>query len=100
MTDEPEIKLSLRDVSFAVALPEDAVVELVEHGIVSPPGGSPSSWSFDLTMVSVVRRATRLHHDLELDWSAVAMVCELLEERDRLLEDNRRLQQRLRRFLL
>jgi chaperone modulatory protein CbpM len=50
-------------------------------------------------MVCLIRRALRLHRDLDLDWEDVAFVNDLLEERDRLLAENRVLRQRLARFL-
>lgn len=49
--------------------------------------------------MSIVRRATRLHRDLELDWAAVALVENLIEEREQLIMENEVLTQRLQRFL-
>ena len=94
------IPLSLDELCEAVELPEKTFVELVEHGIISPSGDSPSEWSFDLTMVSIAKRASRLHRDLELDWAAIAVIVELLDERDSLKSENSALKQRLQRFLL
>jgi chaperone modulatory protein CbpM len=50
-------------------------------------------------MISTARRAMRLQRDLQLEWSAVALVLELLEDRDRLRVENAMLQRRLQRFL-
>lgn len=94
------IALSLDDICEAVELPEKTFVEIVEHGIISPSGELPAEWSFDLTMVSIAKRATRLHRDLELDWAAIAVILELIEERDFLKLENDALRQRLQRFLL
>lgn len=94
------IALSLDDICEAVELPEQTFVEIVEHGIISPSGELPAEWSFDLTMVSIAKRATRLHRDLELDWAAIAVILELIEERDFLKLENDALRQRLQRFLL
>lgn len=93
------ILLRLTEVCSELNLPREACVELVEHGIVRPEGQRPEDWAFDVTMVSVIRRATRLRRDLDLDWSAVAMVVNLLEERDALRAELETLQQRLDRFL-
>jgi len=71
----------------------------VEYGIVEPCGEKPAEWSFDLTMVSVARRAVRLRRDLKLNWSAVAVVIKLLEQREQLQAENELLNQRLQRFL-
>lgn len=93
------ITLNLDDICQAVELPEQSFVELVEHGIITPIGEFPSQWSFDLTMVSIAKRASRLHRDLELDWAAIAVIVELIEERDSLKSENDALKQRLQRFL-
>lgn len=94
------IELTLQELCDAMALPEHAGVELVELGVLQPRGAVPAEWLFDAHMVAVARRAARLHRDLELDWSAVAMVLDLLEQRERLRLENRRLHQLLSRFLL
>ena len=91
--------LRLTEVCSELNLPREACEELVEHGIVHPQGQRPEDWTFDVTMVSVIRRATRLRRDLDLDWSAVAMVVNLLEERDQLRAELEAMEQRLNRFL-
>lgn len=96
---EYEIELRLADMCNELQLGEDVCVELVSCGIVDPPGSKPDEWVFDLTMITVVKRAVRLRQDLDLDWSAVAMVINLLEERDQLRTENEILRQRLGRFL-
>ncbi|MEX2132233.1 MAG: chaperone modulator CbpM [Pseudohongiellaceae bacterium] len=93
------LELSLQELCDAMEMPEQMCFELVEHGILAPRGGVPDDWIFDLHMVGIARRATRLHRDLALDWSAVALVVDLLEQRDILRLENRLLQQRLGRFL-
>lgn len=92
-------EMTLMELCEAVDLPEQTFIQMVEHGIVEPSGDEPAQWSFDLTMVSIVRRATRLHRDLELDWAAVALVENLIEEREQLIMENEVLTQRLQRFL-
>lgn len=97
---EYNIELKLTDICEELQLSKEICVELVDCGIVSPPGSRPEEWIFDLTMVSLVRRAIRLRHELELEWSAVAIVMNLLEERDSLRSENETLRLRLDRFLL
>ena len=98
MTDY-NIHLSLQEVCIAVELPEPLVFEVVEQGIVHPLGNEPGDWSFDLHMVNVLRRATRLHRDLELDWATVALVVDLVDQREQLRHENRLLKRRLGRFI-
>lgn len=97
--NEHYIALSLTEVCLAVELPEHAVVELVEHDIVNPVGNDPSEWRFDATMVTIAKRAVRLYRDLELDWAAVAIIEELIEQREQLQSENAELRRRLQRFL-
>ena len=97
---EYDIEFRLTEICDELHLSEEVCVELVSCGIVSPPGSRPDEWTFDLTMVSLLRRAIRLHQELDLDWSAVAMVVNLLEEREQLRLENEKLRQRLSRFLL
>lgn len=98
MSDQ-EILLRLREVCEVVDLSREACVELVELGVVEPEGRRPDDWVFDITSVSVVRRAARLQRDLDLEWSAVALLVSLLEERDQLRAELDAMQQRLNRFL-
>ncbi|MFT4861131.1 MAG: chaperone modulatory protein CbpM [Pseudohongiellaceae bacterium] len=93
------IEITLSEICQAVNLSEQKIVELVEHDIVHPIGPEPASWSFDVAMVSTARRAARLHQDLELEWSAVAVIVELIQQRDQLIAENETLKKRLQRFL-
>lgn len=93
------VVLGLLEICQAVDLPEQLFIELVEHDIITPQGSGPEEWSFDLQMISVARRASRLQRDFDLEWSAVALLLDLLEQRDRLLADNQALRQSLERFL-
>ena len=96
---EYSLTFTLEEVCRQLQMSEGLCRELVDYGIVTPGGRQPGDWSFDLEMICTMQRAMRLHSDLELDWSGVAMVAELLDEREQLLSENRRLRQRLSRFL-
>jgi chaperone modulatory protein CbpM len=75
-------------------------VELVEHDIARPVAGvSSDDWLFDTTGAHWMERAIRLRKDLDLEWIAVAMLIDLLRQREELDEENRQLKQRLQRFL-
>jgi chaperone modulatory protein CbpM len=50
-------------------------------------------------MVFTALRALRLHQELEIDWSGIALAIELLDELEQLRDENRMLRQRLRRFM-
>ena len=93
------LTLNLKEVCQQLQLSEHICVELVEYGVVSPAGSHPSEWAFDLNMVCMIQRAMRLHSDLGIDWADIALVADLLEERDRLRLENQGLRRRLARFL-
>ena len=94
------ILIHLPELCAELDVSREACVELVEHGVVQPEGARPEEWAFDVSMISVVRRAVRLQRDLDLDWSTVAMVVSLLEERDQLRREIEDLELRLSRFLV
>lgn len=78
----------------------DLLVEIVEYHIVSPIAGNEfADWEFEATHVPWIKKAVRLHQDLEIDWVAVAMVIDLMQQKEHLLRENKRYQQQLQRFL-
>lgn len=93
------VTFNLDDACLAIGSDDNLVYAIVEHGIVEPAGDSPQEWLFNLEMICTAKRALRLQRDLHLDWSAIALVVTLVEERDRLRDDNLKLQAQLRRFL-
>tara|TARA_R110002049_G_scaffold70521_27_gene182190 strand:- start:502 stop:807 length:306 start_codon:yes stop_codon:yes gene_type:complete len=79
---------------------QQVIVEVVEHGIAQPVAGQDVvDWVFDTTSVHWLRKAVRLHADLEIDWVAVAMVIDLLRKNEALEKQNQLIEQQLRRFL-
>jgi chaperone modulatory protein CbpM len=73
---------------------------MVQYDIARPVAGtSIEDWVFDANAAHWLKKALRLQRDLDLDWVAVAMLVDLLRERERLDRENRRLRQRLGRFL-
>lgn len=99
MYNEITTSLTLLDACHAIGLESPQIVEIIECGIIAPQGESPTQWLFDLHMISTAKRALRLQRDLHLDWEAVALVLELLDEREQLRNENAMLRQRLERFL-
>jgi len=54
---------------------------------------------FDATTAHWLRKAVRLHHDLEIDWIAISMVVDLLQKNEVLEQQSRRFEQQLNRFV-
>lgn len=91
--------VSAQELCQSVHISESNLVEIVEHGIVEPQGNSLQDWQFDMTALTIVRRAVRLHRDLEIDWSAAALAVGLLQRVEHLEQDNLRLKRLLGRFM-
>ncbi len=95
------LHISIHEFCEREGITEQQVVAIVEHGIVEPLSGHKSpEWEFDNTSARWMQKALRLQQDLDMDWVATATVIDLLRQREQLHRDNRRLRQRLQRFLL
>lgn len=93
------VELSLEEVCEIAELPTEVLITIVEEGILEPGGDTPDEWCFDCTMLNIAKRAARLHRDFEIEWSGISFYLDMLEELEKLRVENKRLQQRLSRFL-
>jgi chaperone modulatory protein CbpM len=95
MTETPPAVLTgvLLDDSTVVTMTElcqscvvtsEAVLEMVEYGILEPRGDSPPRWSFRATSLRRVTTARRLQHDLGVNLAGAALALDLLERIERL----------------
>ncbi len=92
--------LPLNELCQLERIEPDIIIEIVEYGIVSPIKGEiASDWIFDTTSVHWIKKALRLQQDLELDWVAVALVINLMQQKESLLRENEHFQQQLERFI-
>jgi chaperone modulatory protein CbpM len=55
-------------------------------------------WRFSVENLHQVKKATRIQRDLALDWSGIALILQLLDERDQLDHEVHMLKQQLSRF--
>ncbi|MCS4283563.1 chaperone modulatory protein CbpM [Pseudomonas sp. BIGb0278] len=92
------VQLDMRTLCQEANITADWVIEIVEHGIVQPSGRTPEDWLFDDRAPVTLKRAVKLHQELELEWEGVALALELLEEVQHLRSENSMLRQRLGRF--
>ncbi len=88
--------LTLTEVTHCVHLSVETVITIVDCGIVEPRGQSPQDWQFEPQMLAVLRRATRMQQDLELDWAGTALALSLIDQVQQLRNDNQRLRHQLR----
>lgn len=89
---------SIEEICLATDLPSQTIIEIVELGIIEPGGKHPKNWVFSTHMITITKRACRLHNDLEIDWPGIALAIDLIDELDQLRAQNRQLLNRLDRF--
>ena len=73
-------ELTLIEVTQSCSVSIEAVVELVEEGVIEPIGDEPKSWRFRAMSLNKVRAAIRLQRDLGLNLAGVALALDLLSE--------------------
>jgi|SRR5210317_1100322 len=94
------MRITVSELCECEGLSQSLLLDLVEYEIAQPVAGSTiEDWIFDATSAQWMQRAIRLQRDLDIDWVAVAMLIDLLREREQLSYENRILRQRLERFL-
>lgn len=99
MNGDEVVQCGLEEFCQLTELHVERVVEIVELGIVEPVARAPGDWRFDTRAVVRARRALRLHRDLQIDWSGIALALQLLDDVEHLQRENERLRRRLQRFL-
>jgi len=77
--------LSLRELCRFCHADEAWVVQLVEYGVLDPVGTTVESWHFRGSSIVRAKKAHRLHQDLGVNAAGVAMLLDLLEERDAMM---------------
>lgn len=90
---------SFEELCDVTELSSHVIIEIVEHGIVEPEGADPQHWSFNTQMITVTKKACRLHRDLGIDWQGIALAINLMDELEQLRAQNQQLQSRLNRFI-
>jgi chaperone modulatory protein CbpM len=91
---------SIQELCKVTALPSQTIIEIVDQGIIDPEGSDPETWLFNMQMVSITKKACRLHDDLEIDWSRIALAISLLEELEQMRQENLQLKAQLNRFIV
>ena len=93
------LQLSAEELCQSANISPQTLLTLVEYDIAVPIGGSqPMQWVFQLSAVTRVQKATRLAHDLVMEWADLSLVMQLLDEIEQLRSENTQLKQRLARY--
>ncbi len=99
MADIPKSSFDLVQFCAAIGITAEVIIEIVEIGIIEPPGSRPEDWIFDAHMLGTTRHAIQLQRDLQVDWAGIALALNLIEERNRLQREVHHLRARLERFI-
>ena len=92
--------ISLEELCQLEDIDSGIIIEIVEYGIVKPVGGSETEeWIFSTTSVYWIKKAVQLYQDLEIDWLAVALLIELMQQIESLRKENASFKKQLRRFI-
>jgi DnaJ-class molecular chaperone len=79
---------------------QDTLVTVVEYVIAKPVEESDvSEWVFDARSIYWIKKALGLHRDLELEWVAVSMVLDLLQQKKEWQREKLQLQRQFARFV-
>jgi len=89
-------EVALDELVQACGLTAEEIVELVEHGVLTPISVPParlpaSAWRFSATTIAIGRRASRLKTDFDLNVSGLALALTYLERIETLEEELNRL---------
>lgn len=86
------LKITMTELCQSQSITQELVVEIVEYGIAEPiEGNQQKEWVFDSSSVHWLKKAIRLNRELEIDWVAVAMVIDLLRQKEALQRENKNL---------
>lgn len=81
---EETTTLSLRELSAACCVQAEAIIELVEEGVLEPVSYRRERWEFPGESLTRARRAMALQRDLGLNLQGAALALDLLDEIERL----------------
>eukprot|EP00828_Plagiopyla_frontata_P017423 TRINITY_DN22593_c0_g1_i1.p1 TRINITY_DN22593_c0_g1~~TRINITY_DN22593_c0_g1_i1.p1 ORF type:complete len:132 (-),score=7.61 TRINITY_DN22593_c0_g1_i1:9-404(-) len=93
-------EISIRELCQLESIERDIIIEIVEYGIAKPIEDSESAnWVFEISSVYWIKKAVQLYQELEIDWLAVSLLIELMQQRELLRKENEFFKQQLKRFV-
>ncbi|MBW5802985.1 chaperone modulatory protein CbpM [Coxiella endosymbiont of Ornithodoros amblus] len=72
--------LKIDELSQAVHLRREIIIEMVEHHLIEPEGSSPTSWEFDNVCLKRAKIAASFYRDLEINMPGIAIALDLLDK--------------------
>jgi len=91
-----QVDVALEELVQASGLTVEEIVELVEQGVFVPLSAPPtlatiSAWRFSSSTIALVRRASRLKADFDLNLSGLALALTFVQRIEELEEELNRL---------
>lgn len=83
---DADANLDFEQLAEACRVESKLLIELIDAGLLEPQGASPAEWQFQSVDVVHVRAARRLTSDLGINVAGAAVILDLLEERESLLD--------------
>jgi chaperone modulatory protein CbpM len=77
---DEQASLTLAEICHACAVHAEAIVELVEEGLIEPEGAEPQQWRFTGLHLRHASIALRLQRDLGVNLAGAALALQLLDE--------------------
>lgn len=101
---ESLFNISFNELCHVQGIDSELIIEIVEYGIVIPINQDSDEvryeqWLFDTGAIRWIKKAVRLYQDLEIDWVAIAMVIELMQQKEALQLENENYKRQLGRFI-
>lgn len=102
--NESLFSISFNELCQLEGIKNQHIIEIVEYEIVLPLNkqqakNDDQKWLFDTDSIRWIKKALRLHQDLEIDWVAIAMVIKLMQQKEELMKENETIRRQLRRFV-
>jgi len=93
------LNVSFDELCDLIYIERDCMVDIIEYGIAKPVSGSgKNDWYFEISSIIWLKKAVRIYDELEVDWVAVAMIIDLLKQKQILQSENQLLKKRISRF--
>ena len=78
--EQSEVSYTFIELCEVCHVEATVIIEMVDFTIVEPKGESEASWVFSSVDILRLKKAIRIHHDLEVNVAGVAMALELMDE--------------------
>ena len=83
VTVDTTVELTLEELCEAAGISPEFLQELIEYGVIEIPESIPQQ-RFTLMHLQRVRTTQRLQHDLEVNLAGIALILDLMDEREEL----------------